>query len=177
VIALASALHTADTTIRGAQEYQIKAAFLLNFTRFVEWPDTAFAAPESPILIGIVGEDPFGGALEDAVRNQTVKDRPLVVARVPDTGPYDGFHLLFVCPSESDRSDKIIAQAKGLGMLTVSDVDGFAKKGGIIRFYLLKNKIRFEINPEAAKLQGLKLRSQLLSLGTIVHSDPKSETP
>lgn len=151
-----------------AGEYQVKAAFLLNFARFIEWPDTAFPAADSPIRLGIVGDDPFDGALKKLIQNETIKGRSLVVEEVPAGGPYDGLHLLFISPSESARVDDILGLTHHQATLTVSDLDGFAARGGIIRLYLRRNKIRFEINPHAAERHGLKLRSQLLNLGTIV---------
>src|SRR5690606_39623587 len=133
---------------------------LLNFARFIEWPDSAFAATDSPIRIGIVGDDPFGGALAELIRGETIKGRQLLVDQIPVSGPYGGLHMLFVSPSESARVEDILEKTHNQATVTVTDLDGIAGQGGIIRLHLQRNKIRFDVNPHAAEPRGRKLRSQ-----------------
>jgi hypothetical protein len=149
-------------------EYQVKAAFLYNFARFVEWPKDAFPDARTPILLGIVGEDPFGGALEQTVKGKTISGRELVLKRVPPQQDLKGFHLLFVSSSEARHLSQIMESVNGKGVLTVGETDGFTQAGGVINFTLVENKVRFEINTDAAERAGLKISSKLLSLAKIV---------
>jgi hypothetical protein len=156
----------AETT--ASKEYQVKAAFLLRFIPFVEWPAHVFGDPEAPIQIGILGEDPFGAVLDQMVTNQRIRNRPLIVTRAKNIDDLVDCHLIYVCDSEIKRLNEVTNHFSMSSILTISDLDGFAEHGGIIRFYLENKKIRFEINPHAAQRQHLKLSAQLLNLGTIV---------
>ncbi len=156
----------AETAV--SKEYQVKAAFLFNFCRFVEWPAVSFAGPASPIVIGVLGEDPFGAALDDIVRDETVRNRTLVVRHDVKTDGIPQCHLLYIARSAKDQLAGILAAAAPQAALTVSDIDQFAHRGGMIGFYLEGKKIRFEINAALAQQHGLKLNAQLLSLGKIV---------
>jgi hypothetical protein len=149
-------------------EYQVKAAFLINFVRFAEWPDTAFAGDESPITIGILGEDPFGTTLDDTLRDQTVRKRRLVVRRALQIGGLDGCQVVFIARSESGHLAGILDALSRRPVLTVSDLDGFAAAGGMIGFVLDNSKVRFEIDPAAAQRQQLRLDAQLIRLGHVV---------
>jgi YfiR/HmsC-like len=150
------------------REYEIKAAFLYNFTRFVAWPARAFSGPDAPLAIGVLGDDPFGPALEATIRGEVVRRHPLVVRRSGRIGDLVGCQLIFVSRSESGRLGPIFAALDHRPALTVSDIAGFASRGGVICFYLKGDRVRFMINPAAADRAGLKISSQLLSLGTIV---------
>jgi hypothetical protein len=143
-------------------EYQIKAVFLFNFTQFVEWPASAFADPAAPLIIGVLGEDPFGAQLDDAVRDEKIGLRPLVVRRYQRVDEIAECHLLFISGSEAGQLPKIMARLKGRSMLTVGDTAGFNRLGGMVRFVTENNKIRLRINVEAAKAAGLVLSSKLL---------------
>lgn len=149
-----------------SREYQIKAAFLYNFARFVEWPPAAFAGPDAPLQLGILGEDPFGPALDDLARSETVQHRRLVVRRSRRAEDLRGCQLVFV--SRSELAADILPGLGGSPILTVGDAEGFARQGGMIDFYLDANRVRFEINSEAARRGGLRISSQLLSLGRLV---------
>ncbi len=151
-----------------AREYQVKAVFLFNFLQFVEWPPAAFPNDDTPIRIGILGDDPFGPALEETVRDETINKRRLVVSRSHRVEDLRDCHLVFISKSESRRIDAILAQFSNRPVLTVSEVDGFARQGGIIAFYQDGKKVRFEINPGTAQRLGLKMSSELLRLGKIV---------
>jgi hypothetical protein len=153
---------------RTAREYQIKAAFLLNFVRFVEWPATAFPAPDTALRIGVLGDDPFGSALDDTVRGEMVRNRPLVVQRGRTLEELTGCHLIFVSRSEQAKVPEIIAYYNRQAVLMVSDIEDFANRGGTIDFFLDGKKLRFAINQTSAQQQSLKPSAQLLSLGKIV---------
>ena len=165
---LATTAGSAETT----PEYKIKAVFLFNFAQFVDWPADALGAADAPLVIGVLGEDPFATALDDTVRNETVKSRKLVVRRfqrVEDIGPC---HILFIAHSEAERIDQIIAALRGRSILTVSDITGSAQRGVMIRFMTEKNRIRLRINLEAAKAVHLVLSSKLLRPAEIVTTQP-----
>jgi hypothetical protein len=153
---------------RSAREYQLKAAFLLNFVRFVEWPASAFPTPEAALHIGVLGDDPFGSALDDTVRGEVVRNRPLVVQRGHTLEELAGCHLIFVSRSEQAKVPEIIAYYNRQAVLTVSDIEGFANRGGTIDFFLEGKKLRFAINQAGAQQQSLKPSAQLLSLAKIV---------
>ena len=150
------------------KEYQIKAIFLFNFIQFVEWPASAFDDAGAPIRIGVLGDDPFDGALEAAVQGEKIRQRALVVQRAHRIGDLSGCHVIFVCRSERGSIGKIIPAVGDKPILTVGDMPDFAHWGGIINFYLEGQKVRFEINRVAAQRCGLKLSSQLLRLARIV---------
>jgi len=148
-----------------ASEYRVKAAFLYNFAKFVEWP---VGAPSGPIKIGILGKDPFGSTLDNTVKGKTANGRTLVIKRLKRTQDARSCHIVFVSESEKARITEILATIKGAPVLMVGDVERFAHRGGTVNFYLEQNKVRFEINVEAADKAGLKISSKLLSLARIV---------
>jgi hypothetical protein len=154
-------------------EYQLKAVFLFNFAQFVDWPAAAFADPHAPLVIGILGDDRFGNNLDETVRGEKVNDRPLVVERYRRLDEVGTCHILFVSPSENERLDQIVAALQGRNILTVGEASDFALRGGIIQFVTEKNKIRLDINLEAAKAASLTISSKLLRPATIVASERK----
>lgn len=158
-----------------SKEYQIKAVFLFNFAQFVEWPSSAFANANAPFRIGVFGDDPFGGVLDETVRNESINNHKLVVQRVNTEDDLAGCQLVFISKSEKSRADKVLSGLSAKPVLTVGESDGFARQGGVINFYLENRKVRFEINPSMAQHQGLKVSSQLLSLGKIVKGEPGKE--
>jgi hypothetical protein len=145
-------------------EYQVKAVFLFNFAQFVDWPPKAFPEAQTPLVIGILGEDLFGSYLDETVRGEKANDRPLVVQRYHRIGEIKTCHVLFISRSESARLEEILAGLKGRSILTVGDTDDFALRGGMIRFVTEKNKIRMRINLEAVKAANLTISSKLLRL-------------
>lgn len=151
-----------------SREYQIKAAFLYNFVQFVKWPGTTFSSSDSPFCIGILGDDPFGSALDDTVQGEAIDGHRLVVVRSPRVEELTGCQVIFVCRSEADRVGTILSQLNSKPILTVSELPNFASNGGDIDFYLSSGKVRFEINPDSARQCGLKISSQLLALGKTV---------
>lgn len=175
LLLLALALCLFDSGTARAQpgnprEYQIKAAFLFNFVQFVRWPATAFTSADAPFCIGILGDDPFGPALDDTVQGESIDGHRLSIMRGRSAGELKDCQLVFVCLSEESRLGEILPQFKSRPVLTVGDAKDFAREGGDIDFYLSNGKVRFEINPEAARQSGLTISSQLLSLGKIVGS-------
>jgi hypothetical protein len=153
-----------------SKEYQIKAACLLNFARFIQWPAAAFAEPAAPVVVGVLGDDPFGDALEQTFRDESVEGRPFVIKRSRQVEELRNCHMLFVSRSEKDRVPGILAALSTARIATVSEIDGFASRGGILNFYVESGKIRFEINADAAGHNGLTISSQLLKRAKIVAS-------
>jgi len=153
-------------------EYQVKAAFLFNFAKFVEWPASAFAIADQPITICIKGKDPFGKVLEQTVSNKTINGRKIVVKRSSQDDMSE-CQILFISSSEQDRLPQILKSLNGKSILTVADMNGFLQAGGMINLILVDDKIRFEINYAAALKVGLKKSSQLLRLA----ENSKDSTP
>ena len=148
-------------------EYQVKATWLLNFLQFTEWPAAAFTNANTPIRIGILGDDPFGGAggiLEKTVEGETINSRKLVVIRVRRVEDVKDCQLLFISKSEKPRLTEILRSLETASVLTVGETESFARSGGIINFYLDGKKVRFEINAAAARRKGIKISSQVLDL-------------
>jgi hypothetical protein len=150
-----------------ALEYQVKAAFLYNFAKFVEWPAQSFKSPHDPISICILGKNPFGDALVETVQGKTVNGRPLVIRQLEDARE-SSCHILFVRFSEQKRLRSVLESISGRGVLTVGETDTFTADGGIINFKIDGEKIRFQINIEATRREKLRISSKLLSLAEIV---------
>jgi len=150
-------------------EYEVKAAFVHNFTKFIEWPPEAFENENSPIRLGILGEGPINGPLL-AIYGKEVQNRKLEISRVRIGGDLRKYHIIFVNPSEKTRARSILHTLKGSGILTIGDMPGFAEQCGIINFYLESGKVRFEINIGASQREKLQVSSRLLRLARIVSS-------
>ena len=170
VIACLSLLGATSLAAQSAvsAEYQVKAVFLFNFAQFVEWPPKAFAQGQSPLIIGILGDDPFGAYLDETVRGEKVNNHPLVVQRFRRVEDVRACQVLFISASELSQLEQILDRLKGRNILTVGDTAGFASNGGIIQFATEKNKIRLKINLEAAKAAELTISSKLLRPAEIV---------
>ena len=147
------------------REYRVKAAFLLNFTKFIEWPANSFADTDSPISISILGDDPFGRTLDQIVEGETVNDRRLVVARIQGEPP-KSCQVLFISKSEKDVAK--ILTALGPGVLTVGEGESFLREGGIIAFVIENRRVRFDINKGTARNAALKISSKLLKVARSV---------
>jgi hypothetical protein len=145
-------------------EYQIKAAFLYNFAKFVEWPPDTFPDPASPIVIGVLGKNVFGDNLEKTLHNKTINNHPVELKVFRTVAEVTNCHVLFISSSEQGRLAKTLAALPGANLLTVSEMDGFIAAGGMINFVIEDDKIHFEINNDAAVKAGLKISSKLLSL-------------
>jgi uncharacterized protein DUF4154 len=166
-------LPTASTAqVRPPSEYELKAAFLFNFAKFVDWPSNSFANPEAPFLVCVLGPDPFGGALDGALRGKVVAEHPVNITRVKHVADLVGCQILFVAASESRHLPEILAKLRGHCVLLIGETDDFASSGGAIQFTLEDNRVRFFINPDAADRAGLKISSKLLALAKIVRDAP-----
>jgi hypothetical protein len=161
-----------DAHVFKPTEYQIKAAFLYQFAKFVQWPDTVFADSSKQIVIGILGEDPFGGDLDNTVQGKFIHDREIRIKRIDRLENVQDCQILFISGSETKKLPVIFARLHHSNILTVGDTEGFSQEGGIINFIRKDNKIHFEINVDAAQKAGLKLSSKLLNLAKIVESNP-----
>jgi hypothetical protein len=159
-------LLSADASAQESQpsEYQVKAAFLFNFAKFVEWPPGSFAGAKSPMVIGILGDNPFGGDLEQTIQNKTINNRLIVVKPAHSLAEATNCQVLFISASEKQRLPEIFGGLRGTSVLTVSETDGFTGAGGMINFVWEGKKVRFEINNDAAKKANLKINSKLLGL-------------
>jgi hypothetical protein len=156
-----------------SREYQAKAALLFQTTQFAEWPAGAFDAAESPFLVGVLGDDPFGPLLDQAMKGQTQKGHPLEVRRYKTLEDLEGCHLLFVGHSEKDRLREILARLgdpamKKWSTLTVSEEAAFAEQGGILQIEFQDRKVHLRVNVDAAVRVKVRISSQLLKLATIV---------
>jgi len=151
-----------------SKEYSVKALFVCNFAQFDQWPRDAFPSGQSPLVIGILGDDPFGAYLDETVRGEKVNNHPLVVRRFRRVEDITMCHVLFISRSEMSRLEQILNGLKGRNVLTVGDANGFAVEGGVIQFVTEKNKIRMRINLGAAKAAELTISSKLLRPAEIV---------
>jgi hypothetical protein len=158
-----------------SREYQVKAAFLYNFAQFVVWPETAFTNANQPFQIGVLGENPFGNGLEETIHGESIHGRPVMVKLSHHTESLTNCQIVFINKAEAAHFDDVFSKLGSRPVLTVSEAPGFAQRGGAINFYRDGGKVRFEINPDAAEKNGLKLSSELLTLGKIIHpeSPPK----
>ena len=150
-------------------EYEVKAAFLFNFTKFVEWPDGSFDGPHAPIVIGIIGDDPFGDSLTRIVAGQQVQGRSVVIRKARFGEDLRHCHVLFISASERQRSAQILAGLRDASVLTVSDIDGFAEAGGSMQFVMQENRVRFLVNLDAATQSKLRVSAKLLALAQVVN--------
>lgn len=148
-------------------EYQVKATFLYNFAKFVEWPGKKFIRNGDVINLCLLGEDPFGPAF-DTIQDETVGNKRLVIKHLNRHQHLESCHLLFISGSEEADLAQIVKSIRGLSILSVADTKGFAQQGVIINFYIDRNKVRFEINVDAANRSGLRISSKLMKLGRII---------
>ncbi len=160
---LAASLCASPRAAAAPTARQVEAVFLYYFSEFVTWPSGAFDGPRAPIVICILGDDPFDGALDDAVAGERVDGRPILVRRMRDPDHDAGCHILYVSSSEAASLPQILQAVRGRSVLTVSDIDGFAQKGGIVHFVLVNEHVRLRINAASARADGLTLSSKLLS--------------
>lgn len=158
----------AATAAPQSPEYLIKAAYLYNFAMFVEWPAAAFSASSAPIVIGVVGADPFGSALDQMVQDKRINNRPIVVERFKPGDDVRRCHILFVSPSESARIGEFVQRVGAQAVLIVGDESETVSRGGTIAFTVKNDKVGFEINLSAARRARLTISSKLLNLAQAV---------
>jgi len=150
-------------------EDQVMAAFLLNFARYVEWPKDAFDGGDSPVTICMMSSKAFSEVVSQTISGKTVDDRPVEIDRKADLTQTDGCHIVFIGRDFDKAPGATAAALASSSVFSVADKEGFASAGGIANFYRADNKIRFEINPNAAKKAGLKISSRLLRLAKVVN--------
>ena len=150
-------------------EYKLKAAFLYNFTRFVEWPENAFSSTTSPVIIGIIGEDPFGAFIDELVSNEKIGNRSIIIRRFKGVTDIANCHILYICYQQTEKIAAVLSTASNKGILTIADAPPFTRMGGMVQFYTDKNKIRMQINNGAAKRAGLNISTKLLSVAKVVN--------
>jgi hypothetical protein len=151
-----------------AGEYELKAAMLYNLTLFVEWPASAYPDPQAPILLCILGRDPFGSSLTSTVSQKTAKGRSVLIRHLQNDNEIRGCHVLYISSSERKTAAQIFSTLNGSSVLTVGEMTQFAAHGGMIQFSLEDQRVRFDINLDAASRAGLKISSKLLVLAQIV---------
>lgn len=153
----------------------LMALYAYNFAKFTEWPATAFDDPASPLNFCVLGEDPFGVGALAAVAGQKVGSHPVRIRQYPRVAAIKGCHIVFVSRSEQWRLDSILEHLQSLPVLTVSDIEGFSRRGGMITLVPSAQRLRFDINPAAAQAAGLRLSSKLLELARMVASAPERD--
>jgi hypothetical protein len=177
LVTLSGAPALAAETVDLEMATKVKAAYLFQFTLFVRWPEGSFPDEQAPIVIGLLGADPFGRMLDATVADEKVRGRSIEVRRLgQDDGAYEsvrGCHVLFVSDMTEPRLDAMLTAWRDSSVLTVSDLDGFAARGGVVELALEKGRIVFRVNRVAAERAGLKLSARLLSLADIV--EPRAE--
>lgn len=164
------AVHGQSTTTRSARsalEYDLKAAFLLNFAKFVEWPAAAFTDDHSPLVVGVLGEDPFGETMDRIVREKQIKGHPLIVSRWKSGEAPGPCQLLFICRSESYRVAELLRNLGGQSVLLISEIEQFLERGGMINFFTESDQVKFAVNPDAAARAGLIISSKLLNVAKV----------
>lgn len=149
------------------KEYQVKAAFLLNFIRFVDWPPASFSSEQAPIVIGVLGTNPFGKYLNEIITDEKIGGRSLIIQQYQSITDIKSCHILFINKAETEYLSQVPEVLKGKDILTVSDAPSFLKQGGMILFFTRSNKIQFQVNLDAVKKTKLDISSKLLRLAEI----------
>ena len=162
VFVYVGAAAAADATL----EYDVKAAFLLNFTKFVEWPAEAFDGPRAPLEICVLGKDPFGRSLDDVLQEQSAGDRRLSIRRIQQPPALQTCQVLFLSADVKNASR--ILQSLPAGILTVGEGDSFLREGGMVAFVLENRHVRFDIHQSAAEKSGLRMSAKLLTVARSV---------
>jgi hypothetical protein len=153
---------------QAAEEYRLKAAFVASISGFVEWPPDALKNASDPLVICVLGEDPFGSALDQTISGKAVQDHKLIARRIAEVRQAFGCQILFISSSERRRLHGILKEVQASAILTVGDAGNFTSEGGMIDLLLEGDRIRILVNTEAADLGRLRISSKLLSLARIV---------
>lgn len=156
-------------TAMPSSEYLLKAAFLYNFAKFTQWPESAFHGPASPLSLCVMGENPFGAALS-ALQDHIINGRPLITRQIGNTQDLSGCHMVFFGASARQHPVEDLNPAGNLPILSVGDTPSFARSGGVISLKLVGGKVRFEVNLLAAQRSGIKLDVRLLQMADIVYN-------
>jgi len=156
---------------RFSTEYEIKAAIVFNLTQFIEWPAKAFSAPDAPLVIGVLGQNPFNKSLDRVAEGETVQKRSVVIKYGETVDALGPVHILYISRSETRRIPEIVKSAKGKSTLTVSDVERFAQNGGMVNLVTAGERVRMVVNPRAIEDAGLRASSKLLRIAELVRTD------
>jgi hypothetical protein len=173
VLLRAGSVRAAETP--ALSERQVKALFLFNFAKYVEWPAGAFSNSSAPIVIGVVGEDGLGDEFRRVTGERTVNDRKVVIKQIDGTADLKDCQILFIGSSEKGRLAEILEAVKDSAVLTVGETDRFLQQEGMINFTKKENKIRLEINLVPAQRVNLKLSSKLLTVADVVLGKPEGQ--
>ena len=166
-----SSSHVGWTQSNPHGEYDLKAAFLFNFAKFIDWPGGSFPSPQTPFTICVLGRDPFGHALDDDLHGKMIRDQPLAVRRLKDKTEARSCQMVFVSSAESVHLTELLESLRGASVLLVGETSGFAAAGGTIELTVEDNRVRFTINVDAAGRAGLTFSSKLLALAKLVHDE------
>jgi hypothetical protein len=164
---LAAAAGTVAAPSGPPNEYALKSVFLYNFCRFIDWPEFAFGSPNEPLVIGVLGADPFGSMLEEAVRGERFRGRPIQIEHYRSPREIGGCHLLFVTGDETARMNEILAATAGKSIVTVGETESFVQRGGMIALAADRNRVRLLINPDALRAAKVDVSSKLLRVAEI----------
>jgi len=157
--------------LQRVDEYKLKAAVLYNLAKFVEWPDDAFADPSAPLVVCVLGVDPFGTALDDTLRGHSVGGHATVAKRIADMTP--GCHVLFVANSEAKRLPAILERTRTWSVLIVGEAAGFIDRGGMIALATDDDRVRFDVNLAAADRARIKISSRVMALASSVRREER----
>lgn len=158
-------------------EYRVKAAYLLNFARYVVWPPGTFESPDQPLRLCVLGSDPFGDALPETVSGRTANGRRIELGRVEGPAQARECHLVFISRAEWRRRPDVLAALQAPGVLTVGEGDDFAEAGGVLGFVQVDRSMRFAVNLEASDLARLRISSRMLALAAQLHGRPGGRGP
>jgi YfiR/HmsC-like len=151
-----------------ATEYEVKAAYLLNFGKFIKWPESAIPSGTDKFSICVLGDDPFGNVLNTTVRDEKIDGKPVIARRIGRSQDITGCQVLFISRSEEKQFRKLLQSFSKSAILTVSDMPGFMDHDGMIQFTLVNNRVRFEVNLDSVQEAGLTLSSELLKVASFV---------
>jgi YfiR/HmsC-like len=160
-----------------ATEYEVKAAYLLNFGKFVKWPAAAMPPETQKFAICILGDDPFGPVLDVTVRDEKIEGKPVIARRISRPQDAAGCQVLFISRSEEKQARKYLQGLSKSGMLTVSDMSGFLDHEGMIQFTFVGNRVRFEVNLDSVRGAGLTLSSELLKVASFIKGKSRAGVP
>jgi hypothetical protein len=175
LLILASAVTSFAVDAEALTEYEIKAGFFFNFTRFVEWPEDAFATPTSPIVACVMGETPLTDPLAEVTQGKVVNGRAVSINMVKPSDDLRRCNLLFISEAAARRTGEVLARLRKANTLTVGETPGFPLAGGMINFAILDNKVKLEINLDATTRAGLKVNSKLIAVSRLVSSNSVAE--
>jgi hypothetical protein len=153
-------------------EYQVKALFLFNFAKYVDWPAATLPTPDAPLIIGVLGQDNLNEDLSRVVDGKSINGHPILIKHITTEAEMAGCQILFIGASENSRLEEILGKIAALHILTVGEDEQFWQRGGIINFTLREQRVRLEVNLSAALRAQLQISSKLLSVADVVKGKP-----